>query len=57
MKGGIKMKLNAILVEKISKKGKQYVAIEIQLSENYKKLVFLDSSEMEILRLSTPTNK
>jgi len=51
--------LKATLVEKVSKKGSPYVAILIELTGNYKKTVFLDPAEIEIVKMSlndVPTN-
>lgn len=45
------MEVKATLVEKTSKKGNTYQAIEIQLTPNYKKIVFLESAELEILKM------
>lgn len=50
------MNIKAVLVERISKKGNQYTAIEISLSDKVKKLVFLNQAEVELLKL-TSTNK
>ena len=41
------------LVEKVSKLGKKYIALEIQLTPTYKKTVFLEQAEEELLRLYT----
>lgn len=40
------------LVEKVSKSGNNYVCLEIFLTETYKKIVFLDKAEIELLKLS-----
>lgn len=40
------------LVQKVSKKGNNYLCLEIQLTDNYKKIVFLDKAEIELLKLS-----
>lgn len=45
------MKLDATLTEKISSKGNKYICIEIQLTPTYKKTVFLDKPEEELLRV------
>lgn len=50
------MNVKCQLVEKTSKNGNQYLCLEIQLSDNYKKLVFLNSSEIELLRLLAKKN-
>lgn len=46
------MDVKAKLVEKVSKKGNSYVCIEVYLTPNIKKLVFLTDAEVELLRLS-----
>lgn len=46
------MNVKAILVEKVSKKGNKYVAIEVYVTENIKKLVFLTDAELELIKLS-----
>lgn len=45
------------LVEKTSKTGKKYVCIEISLTPTYKKLVFIDPAEEELLRVYANANK
>lgn len=40
------------LVEKVSKKGNNYLCLEIYLTDTYKKVVFLDQAEVELLKLS-----
>lgn len=40
------------LVEKVSKKGNNYLCLEIYLTDTYKKIVFLEPSEIELLKLS-----
>lgn len=40
------------LVEKVSKSGNNYMCLEIYLTDNYKKIVFLDQAEIELLKLS-----
>lgn len=42
--------MKADLVEKTSKNGEKYICIEIALTPTYKKVVFLDSAEKEIVR-------
>lgn len=45
------MKLDCTLQKKTSKNsGNQYVCIEIQLTENYKKVVFLEPAEQELCK-------
>jgi hypothetical protein len=39
------------LVEKISKNGNKYVVLEIALTPTYKKVVFLDNAELELVKL------
>lgn len=46
------MDVKAKLVEKVSKKGNSYVCIEVYITSNIKKLVFLTDAEVELLRLS-----
>lgn len=43
--------LNATLKEGISKKGNKYFSIEIELTPNVKKQVFLDNAEVELVKL------
>lgn len=46
------MNIDAKLVEKVSSKsGKTYICIEIKLTDTYTKQVFLDSAELELLKL------
>lgn len=40
------------LVEKVSKKGNNYLCLEIYLTDTYKKVVFLEQAEVELLKLS-----
>lgn len=40
------------LVEKVSKKGNNYLCLEIYLTDTYKKIVFLEPCEIELLKLS-----
>ena len=40
------------IVEKTSAKGNKYIALEIYLTPNYKKVVFLDPAEIELIKLS-----
>ena len=48
------MDLKAKLVEKVSTKtGKNYLVIEINITDTYVKQVFLDNAELELLKLST----
>lgn len=45
------MNLKCELVEKESKNGNNYICIEIYLTDTYKKQVFLDQSEVELLKI------
>lgn len=40
------------LVEKVSKNRNNYLCLEIYLTDTYKKIVFLDKAEIELLKLS-----
>lgn len=47
------LNVNAVLVEKTSSKsGKNYICIEIKLTDTYTKQVFLEPAELELLKLS-----
>lgn len=46
-------KIEATLVEKTSQKGNKYKCLELQLTPNYKKVVFLDNAELELLALNS----
>lgn len=50
------MDVKATLVEKTSKSGKPYKVIEIKLTDNYTKLVFLENAELELLALNDKKN-
>lgn len=39
------------LVEKVSKTGNKYVVLQIQLTPDYKKDVFLDNAELQLVKL------
>lgn len=39
------------LVEKVSKNGNKYFVLEITLTPTYKKTVFLDTAEVELVKL------
>lgn len=43
--------LNATLKEKESKKGNKYYVIEVELTPNCKKDIFLEQSEVELIKL------
>lgn len=45
------MQVKAILCEKVSKKGNTYTCVEIYITENIKKLVFLTDAEKELLQI------
>lgn len=47
------MNIKAVLVEKISKKGNPYTAIEIYITDKIRKVVFLTQAELELLKLSS----
>lgn len=44
--------LKCELVEKVSKKGNKYLCVEIHLTDTYKKVIFLEQAENELLKLS-----
>ncbi len=44
------------LVEKTSKSGNKYIALEISLTPTYKKTVFLEQAEIELIK-ACATNK
>lgn len=46
------MNVQAKLVEKTSKNGRQYLCIEIYITDTYTKLVMLDKAELELLKLT-----
>lgn len=39
------------LVEKTSKSGNKYIALEVYLTPTYKKVIFLDSAEIELIKV------
>lgn len=49
------MNVKCQLVEKVSQKGNKYLCLEISLTDTYKKLVFLDNAEIELLKMLTTT--
>lgn len=51
------MNLKCQLVEKTSQKGNNYQCVEIYITPNYKKTVFLDSAEIELIKLANVVNK
>lgn len=46
------MEVKATLETRKSKKGTDYQVLVIKLTDNYEKLVFLDSAEIELLKLN-----
>lgn len=44
--------LKCDLVEKVSKKGNNYLCIEVYLTDTYKKIIFPEQAEVELLKLS-----
>ena len=50
------MDVKATLETKISKSGNEYEVLVIKLTDTYEKLVFLEKSEIELLRLSNSNN-
>lgn len=44
------MNVTCKLVKKVSKNGKEYTCLEIQLAPNYVKTVFLDKAEIALLQ-------
>lgn len=50
------MNIDAKLEERISKEGNPYFCIVIKLTENAEKIVFLNSVELELLRLTHSNN-
>ncbi len=51
------MKLNAIVCEKVSKKGNPYICIEVYLTDKIKKMVFLNEAELELIKIYANQNK
>ena len=51
LKGGEKMKFDAVLETRTGKKGNVYECLVIKLSPNVEKLVFLTTAELELLKL------
>lgn len=47
------MNLTARLVEKTSKKGNNYYCIEVEITQDYKKVVFLDQAELELIKVNS----
>lgn len=46
-------KIDCYLEERTSKKGTTYKALIIKLTDSYEKMVLLEQSELEILRLAS----
>lgn len=46
------MSFKAVLVEKTARNGNPYVAIEVYITEKVKKLVFLNESELELIKIN-----
>lgn len=46
----IERELKATLVKKTSKKGNDYECVMLELTPSYKKVVFLDDAELELLK-------
>lgn len=44
------MDVKATLQEKTSKKGNSYICIEIQLTDTFKKVIFLEGAEIELAK-------
>lgn len=49
---GEKITLQTQLVQRVSKNGVPYVALEIELYPNVNKLVFLDNAEVALLEIN-----
>ncbi len=52
----MKIETESYVVEKISKAGKPYKAIELFITKNVKKQVFLSDAEYELIMLNQKTN-
>lgn len=50
------MEVKATLEEKVSKNGNPYTCIVVYLTDNYKKTVFLDQAEIELLKVQKINN-
>lgn len=50
------MDVKATLETRQSKSGNDYQVVVIKLTPNYEKLVFLDKSEIELLKLTSKDN-
>lgn len=49
--------VKAVVVEKTSKSGNPYVAIEVYITDKVKKLVFLTQAEVALLKMNSNQNK
>lgn len=49
------MNIKAELVERVSKSGNKYIAVEVTITDKIKKLVFLTPAELELLKLTYNT--
>lgn len=47
----MEIKVSGIIHEKTSKNGKPYTALDIQLTPNYTKTIFLEDSDLEVVKL------
>ena len=52
MNDGEKITLQAQLVQRVSKNGCPYEALNIELFQNFNKLVFLDKAEVALLKIN-----
>lgn len=50
-------KLYATLETRLSKSGNAYEVVVIKLTDSYEKLVFLDKAELELLNISSKSQK
>lgn len=46
------MQVKAVVVERTSKSGNPYVAIEVYITDKIKKLVFLTPAELELIKMN-----
>lgn len=46
------MEIRTELVERTSKSGRRYQCLELYLTDDYKKVVFLDKAELALVELS-----
>ena len=46
-----KMEIKGTLEERVSKKGNKYTVLVVKLTDTLEKLVFLEQSEIELLKL------